>query len=853
MVIGRTPPFRSAFAAALVLSTIQALAVPPLLNDLDRVTIPASVHPRVKTAVPKGPLEPATPLGDMVLVLKMSDDARSRAEQLLADQADPTSPRYHQWLTPEQFGEQFGPSEADLGVVKDWLGSHGLKVSSMAKNGLAITFNGGAAQVEHAFATRMSRFEDRGVAHVANSREISVPRALSGLVAGVLSLHDYRRQPTSHLIGPMVTGGDGSHYLSPADFARIYNLTPLYQRGLSGNLVNIGVVGRTDIEDGDFFNFQCDLGQAGFGYPDLDVIHNGPTPGLLSPNEEFEADLDTQWAWGLAPGASIKLVVSPSSLVTDGVDLSAQYLVDTNIAPIITMSFSEGEDYLAYSGGNTFYSQLWLQASSQGISVFVSAGDSGAAGDDNPSGFTGTMGQKVSGLASTPYNTCVGGTMFLDSGGTYWGTTGAGGALPPTALGYIPEAAWNEAGSDMDGAGLWAGGGGRSALYSKPVWQSAPGVPADGARDLPDVSFAAAGGHDGYLVVQGAYRAPAGNLPVMVAGGTSAATPAMAAIMALVVQKYGRQGNAAPTLYRLANSKYSTVFHDVVKGNTSVPGVPGFSAGVGYDLATGLGSLDATALVDAWGGTAAGPIVVQLLNQPVTALSNQAVTLVAEAYGGVSPLYAYSWDFGDGSKGTGATSSHTYANANSVITYQASVTATDGTSTSQPQYVGVTIIPVGVPLATLATPSLDVDALPGTAIAFQGGTLGQWPGGTSGLTYSWNFGDGSTASGQAVSHSFLLNNNSAYTVTLTVTDASRHSATATRKVYSTYDALFLAGHQGPLDVRDLLALAAYWGTPGTVSGAARAASVYGDLNRDGKVDDADINLWIQIFSSSVSQ
>jgi subtilase family serine protease len=819
------------------------MAALPGLNEADRSIIPASLHPRVKGLTPKSFLEPSTAMGSMVLVLDLTADARARVNQLLADQLDPASPRYHQWLTPDQFGEQFGPSRADLDHVTTWLAGHGLSVASVSRSGLAITFTGTSSQVEEAFATRMARYDDHGVTHVANATEISIPRALSGLVGGVLSLHDYRRRSACRCLGPL-TDFQGVHYLSPGDWARIYNLIPLYQRGITGAGVNIGIVGRTDVEAGDSTWFLSNFGQPGSTAGEPDVIHNGATPGLLGPEEEFEADLDTQWSAGLAPGAAIQFVVSPSSLVTDGVDLSSQHLVDTNLAPIISSSFGAGEDQLG-SAENTFYNQMWMQASTQGISVFVAAGDSGAAGDDDPTAFTATEGQHVSGLASTPYDTCVGGTLFLDGSGTYWGSTGVAGSFPPTALGYIPEGAWNEAGTDMDGAGLWAGGGGASTLYAKPTWQVAPGVPADNRRDVPDIAFTAAS-HDAYLVVQGASTVPPGYLPLMAAGGTSAASPSMAAVMSLVVQEYGRQGNAAPTLYQLAGSRYSTVFHDITSGTNTVPGVTGFNAGVGYDQATGLGSLDGTALVDNWPGTTVSPIIVTVGDSQVD--QGPDFMFTANATGGVpGATYTYSWAFGDGTTGTGSSVTHSYA-PTAVTTYVASVTASDGTTTSQPQFVGVQAIPPGVLLAVITTPALDADVLPGISISFVAGTLGTWPSGTTIISYAWDFGDGTTSTGSQTSHAFTLNNSAPYVVTLTLTDNNGHQSSASRKVYATYDSMFLSGHQD-VDVRDLAVLASYWGTPGTVNGVSRALEVFGDLNHDGQVDDSDIDLWIHIFST----
>ncbi|MGA7380600.1 MAG: S53 family peptidase, partial [Terriglobales bacterium] len=329
-------------------------------------------------------------------------------------------------------------------------------------------------------------------------------------------------------------------------------------------------------------------------------ILNGANPGVLSSGEESEADLDVEWSGAVARKATIKFVVSASTNTSDGAYLSAQYIVNHNLAPVMSMSFGLCEAALGASG-NSFVNSLWQQAAAQGISVFVSSGDSGAAGCDSSSVTRATQGRAVNGLCSSPYSVCVGGTQFSDSNySLYWGASNS--TTLGSALSYIPEAVWNASGA----GGLWAGGGGVSALYAKPAWQSGVGVPADGKRDVPDVSLSAAV-HDGYLIYM--------NGDDLVSGGTSAASPSFAGLMALVVEKMGaRQGNANTIFYSLANDQRfggAAVFHDVKVGNNSVPGVTGFNAVAGYDQATGLGSVDANVLVNHW-KDAAGAAAIHL-------------------------------------------------------------------------------------------------------------------------------------------------------------------------------------------------------------------------------------------------
>lgn len=460
--------------------------------------------------------------------------------------------------------------------------------------------------MEQAFATEMHNYQVAGELHHANAVAASIPRALASVVNGVVSLHDFRLQ-AAHRRGapvrrsgrggasPQATYGGGTNYLAPADFATIYNVGPLYDAGVDGTGQAIAIVGRTDIVLSDVEVFRRSFG---LSPNDPIVIHNGPPPGDLGGDEELEADLDTEWSGAVAPQATIFFVVSASTAATDGVYLSAQYIVDNDLAPVMSTSFGECESAMG-SANLAFVGGLWAQAATQGITALVSSGDAGAAGCNGGGDWTGS-GLAVSGLCSTPNDVCVGGTEFVDTANPalYWSPT-SDPVTQASALSYIPEMVWNESGAN-DGAYLWSSGGGASSVYAKPYWQVAPGVPSDGVRDIPDVALSAAL-HDGYLIEQG------GDLNYV--GGTSAASPSFAGLIALVVQQTGaRQGNANTSLYPIAANQFhgsgAAAFHDITVGNNSVPGVTGYASGLGYDQATGLGSVDAAALLAAWGGAA---------------------------------------------------------------------------------------------------------------------------------------------------------------------------------------------------------------------------------------------------------
>jgi pseudomonalisin len=610
------------------------------IDDEQRVTLRGNVHPLAVAQYDAGTVAPGFPMEHMLLTLLPDAAQQDALNQLLDAQHNPESPYYHQWLTPEQYAERFGISDADVAQVVGWLRDHGMEVEEVTAGRRSIVFSGGAAQVESAFHTRIHAYKVGNEVHHANANDPEIPAALIQVVGGVVSLHDFHSEPmhaSARKASPAFSSG-GSYYLAPADFATIYDLAPLYQESINGNGQSVAIVARSNIKIADVRQFRTF-----FGLPanDPQVIVNGADPGIWNSNEETEADLDVEWSGAVARNATIKFVVSKSTNSSDGVDLSAQYIVNHNLAPVMSTSFGLCEASLGTSG-NSFLNSLWQQAAAQGITVFVSSGDNGAAGCDSASASTARHGRGVNGLCSTPYSVCVGGTELNDTSdpSLYWSSFNATGTQA-SALSYIPEAAWNESGP---GAGLWSSGGGASSVYAKPSWQAGAGVPADGKRDVPDVSLTSAG-HDGYLIYQ------EGGLYVV--GGTSAASPSFAGVMALVVQHAAaRQGNANTVFYSLASKQQAggaSVFHDITQGNNSVPGVTGFNATVGYDQATGLGSVDASVLVNHWSDASVQPAFQATPSAnflSVTAgsniSSNSSITFNATVSGGFDAAVVFS-------------------------------------------------------------------------------------------------------------------------------------------------------------------------------------------------------------------
>ena len=571
--------------------------VTQVVNDAQTIVLWNQHYPLATPANQVGTVPPAQRMEHMVLVLQADASQESALAQLLQDQQTKGSPHYHQWLTPAIFGQHFGVSENDLNQVVKWLERFDFEIEKIPASRRAVIFSGTAEQVDSAFHTSMRTYLVKGQTHYANATDPQIPQALAPVVRGVLALHDFRSTPQV-VPAPAYTDGAGDNFLAPADWDTIYSVNSLYP-SYTGTGQTVAVVGRSDISLADVQGFRT---SSALSANDPQTIFAGTDPGIGSFSDQLEATLDVEWVGAIAPAATVKLVTAQSG-VTDGVWLSAEYAVDNTVAPILSVSYSTCEATLSASG-NSFFGGLWAEAASLGMSVFVASGDSGAANCDSPDSASAAAGAAVNGICSSPYVTCVGGTQFDDTANPsqYWASTNGSGN--ETAISYIPEISWNE--SAAFGT-LYASGGGTSTIYSMPGWQAGPGVPATGFRNVPDVSMSAAT-HDAYVVqFQGA--------PFFV-GGTSAATPSFASLAALVLQKVGSaQGNMNPSLYTLATRQAyggAAVFNDITSGDNSVPGQTGFNAGPGYDLVTGLGSVNANTLVTQWASAATPAPLVSL-------------------------------------------------------------------------------------------------------------------------------------------------------------------------------------------------------------------------------------------------
>jgi subtilase family serine protease len=683
------------------------------INSQKLMKLAGNTRPEANQINDRGAVPDSFKMEHMLLQLRRSPQQEQELERYIDRLQDPNSANFHHWLTPEQFGESYGLAPEDLSTITGWLKSEGFEVNIVYPDGVLIDFSGTAGQVRAAFHTEMHYLEVAGKQHVANMSDPQIPSALASVVAGIVSLHNFRPHPGYTSAGPCVLSGT-CYSVVPADLATIYNLNPLFTKGISGQGQTIVVIEDTDVfNTGDWNTFRTAFGLNKFSsgsftqvHPQYNGINNCGDPGV-DPNgvgADSEAILDAEWSSAAAPSAAIHLASCSDATLDNGLTptfgglIAVQNIINSAAPPaIISISYGECEAFNGQSA-NAAYNSAYQQAVAEGVSVFVSSGDEGAASCDADQPYA-IFGVAVSAFASTPYNVAVGGTDFGDtsagSNSTYWNSSNT--STYGSALSYIPEIPWNSScassliaefegyktGYGLNGlcnassgefVNTASGSGGPSgcatgsssvigvvsgtcAGYAKPSWQSVTGNPKDGVRDLPDVSLFAANGAWGHDYVYcdsnvgnggaACIGAPSGWSG---AGGTSFATPIMAGIQSLVNQNTGsRWGNPNPTYYALAATEYgssgsancnsskgnsvasSCVFYDITEGDMDVPcqinpftlkgtlfncyapqgtfGVlslsnssykPAYGTQTGWDFATGLGSVNATNLVNNW-------------------------------------------------------------------------------------------------------------------------------------------------------------------------------------------------------------------------------------------------------------
>jgi subtilase family serine protease len=602
-------------------SEAKPVLISEAIDESKLVRLWGNTRPEANAKNDRGRVEDSFPMEHMFLQLKRAPELEQMLEQYMDEQQDKKSPNFRHWLTPAELGEKYGLANSDIEAIKAWLESHGFTVGYVYPTDMVMDFSGTAGEIREAFHTEIHYLDVQGKQYFANMSDPQIPEALAPAVAGLVAMHNFKPRRTAMPRNKNYTLGGGYYVLVPADFQTIYNLSPLYRAGIYGQGQTIVVVEDTNSYGTDFATFQTTFGLNKFG-GSLTTVHPNDAGNCTNPGtnaDDGEADLDVETVAAIAPGATVELASCSdgSGNSNFGGLIAIENLVSVGSPPaVISMSYGlcEAENGAA---ANLAFNNAFQSAATAGVSVFVSAGDEGSV-SCSPNATSSTHGIGVTGWGATPYNVSVGGTDFEDAynaakpanGGlpqsTYWSSSN--GSTYGSALSYIPEIPWNDscagyllynyagASASYGATGYCndlgtadqttgSGSGGPSgcatgtpvtvdwvtppcAGYAKPVWQSGIfGNPADGVRDIPDVSLFASNGIWGhYMVVcwsDPAYTAD-GSAPCTGSpsnwsgfGGTSIASPAMASIQALVNQKWNiRAGLPTPTYYSIAKSEF---------------------------------------------------------------------------------------------------------------------------------------------------------------------------------------------------------------------------------------------------------------------------------------------------------
>lgn len=602
------------------------------------IPLDGSLNPHVRLSDDLGPLAPDTPIRGVTLVFKRSPAQEADLQQLLAQQTDLSSPLYHRWLTPEDFAARFGIADADIAATESWLQSHGFTIDSLSRSHDRITFSGTATEIQQAFGAELHRLrapaDTDNELHFAPVTELSLPPTLAPLTAAVLHLSDFRPRPSVRPIPNYTTATNQSHFLAPGDIVSMYDLFPL-SVGMNdtGTGQSLAIAGQSFVKTGTGTVISTFTSTIASANPSITpVIVPGSGVEAIVPRDVGESEIDLEYSSSLVPGANIFFVytgASPNYNVFDALF----YAITEDIAPVVSISYGGCEPLMSTSDLQQA-NALFEQAAAQGQTLVASSGDSGSTACAPVSSSIGVsmMQQQqlaVSFPASSPYVTAVGGTQmapgtFAAGASNYWDaatSVDATGSL----ISYVPEVVWNE---DSSTFGIAASGGGISSVFPRPSWQTGvPGIPSGSFRLVPDIALQASVSSPGYVIctddpdIVGAITdcssgLKASNGNYVLSGGTSFGAPIFAAFL-ISLNQYEQTmglGNINPTLYSLAAqpSLYNSIFHDITSGtiacaigdgNCGTPGTTGYAATPGYDMATGLGSLDVAKLAKSWPST----------------------------------------------------------------------------------------------------------------------------------------------------------------------------------------------------------------------------------------------------------
>ncbi len=512
-----------------------------------------------------GAVLPADLPAHLAISLRVQNEVGLR--QLLSALQDPESPEFHQWLTPEEFGARFGAPLDVYDRAAAWLSTAGFEVERWP-NQIYLGATGTVGDVRRLLGIEPREAIEEGRQFRSFSGSPRLPEALAPWILEIAGLDT--RIHLRHYIQ-----GSNGPTLGADDLRNFYDSSSLLSSGHGANGLVTAVIG-TQEQSG-----PPNAQDVAYYYQNVSNATAKYTPDSLpNPNGDYdqqganmEYELDVQMHSVGAPNASaINLVLSPASEVfTTGLNYAASTLSNA-----VVVSISLGICESNFQGSTQATEQYVQQGLSEGQTWFAASGDSGA--DDCQGG----QGASVDLPAAFPEIVAMGGSMM--QGSPNFDQNGAIGQ-------YQAEAAWNES-----SAGGGAGGGGVSTLFTKPSWQTGS-TPSDQMRDVPDLALMAAESPG-----VGVDSSSPGQLDPV--GGTSVASPLAAGFFAALSERIGsRLGDIHSIIYKLGQAQQQSgtgPFHDITTGNNSFNGVQGESAGPGYDLVTGWGTLDVAALVTAW-------------------------------------------------------------------------------------------------------------------------------------------------------------------------------------------------------------------------------------------------------------
>jgi len=284
----------SASAASMAQTPAVPARITQAIDETQLVRLKGNVHPLARPEFDQGAVADSTPMNRMLLLLQRSPEQEAALQTVLGEQQVKNSPNFHKWLTPQQFGAQFGPADADIHAVTEWLMHQGFQGIKVGNGRTTIEFSGTAGQVRNAFHTEIHRYLVNGELRQANSSDPQIPAALTPVVAGIVTLHNFPRKSMKRDAGTFVgnkgngtkplfttSSGCGSgrtqpcYALGPADFAKIYNLPPTTT--LDGTGVTIALVAVSNINPQDVIDFRNLFGLPA-NFTSANVILDGPDP-----------------------------------------------------------------------------------------------------------------------------------------------------------------------------------------------------------------------------------------------------------------------------------------------------------------------------------------------------------------------------------------------------------------------------------------------------------------------------------------------------------------------------------------------------------------------------------------------